>query len=190
MNAPDIAVLNKERVSRLKMPYTARRVPRNALVTLLNGIAPRVGDLALVRMEKAGQHRHIELPSGRRARLFLGDEFVLAYGHRYAPDQYEAEVPNDLGPCHMVAAGGVASRVLTSHDRMRAATLVQPLGLLGDRSGEPLNLAQFALELLPAPPRRPFTVAVVGTSMNAGKTETAAHLIRGLAQAGWRISAA
>lgn len=191
MNANNISVLAASRVARLKTPYTTRRFPSSAFSTLLAGdIAPRVGDLVLASVERLGQHRHLELASGRRARLFEGDEIVLAYGNRYAPDQFEAEVPRDLGPCHLVAAGGIAARVLTRHGRMRGATVVRPLGLLGDRAGHALNLAQFALERAPEVARSAFTVAVVGTSMNAGKTETAANLIRGFVDAGLRVGAA
>lgn len=191
MNVPNISLLNANRVAQLKTPYTTRRVPVSAFVTLLSGDRiPRVGDLVLARVEKLGQHRHLELACGRRARLFHGDEIVLAYGHRYAPDQFEAEVPSDLNACHMVAGGGVAARVITRHDRMRSATVIQPLGLLGDRSGHPLNLADFALEGPKCDGRHAFTVAVVGTSMNAGKTETAANLIRGFVNAGLRVGAA
>lgn len=191
MNVPNITLLSANRVAQLKTPYTTRRVPASALVTLLTGaVVPRVGDLVLARVERLGQHRHLELACGRRARLFHGDEIVLAYGNRYAPDQFEAEVPADLDACHMVAGGGVAARVITRHDKMRSATVVQPLGLLGDRSGRALNLADFALDGSKHDGRRAFTVAVVGTSMNAGKTETAANLIRGFVNAGLRVGAA
>jgi hypothetical protein len=186
-----VAILEPARIAGWKTPYAARRVPRSACRTLLTGeVTPRVGDLVLVRVEKLGQHKHLELACGRRARLFPGDEVVLAYGNRYAPDQFEAEVPADMGPCHMVAAGGIAARVISKHDRMSAATRVVPLGLLADDTGRTLNLARFALPSLPLPRSRPFTVAVVGTSMNAGKTETATHIIRGLKRAGLRVGAA
>ena len=188
---PDISLLAPARTQTLKMPFVTRRVPRSAMATLVGGDrAPRPGDLVLVRVERLGQHRHLELVSGRRARLFPGDEVVLAYGHRYAPDQFEAEVPADLAPCHMVAAGGIASCMLSRHGRVRAATQVQPLGLIGDRHGRVINLADHALPVPPAVRRRPFTVAVLGTSMNAGKTETVSHLVRGLAAAGLRVGAA
>ena len=191
MPSSPVTILETARIEGWKTPYATRRVPRSAICTLLTGeVTPRVGDLVLVRVDKLGQHKHLELACGRRARLFPGDEIVLAYGHRYAPDQFEAEVPDDAGPCHMVAAGGVAARVLTKHDRMGAPTKVTPLGLLGDRTGRALNLSQFALPARPLPIKRPFTVAVVGTSMNAGKTETATHIIRGLKRAGLRVGAA
>ena len=191
MNCQNITLLNAKRIESLKAPFSTRRVPHSAFATLLAGdLAPRAGDLVLCRVEKIGQHRHLELISGRRAKLYPGDEIVLAYGNRYAPDQFESQVPEDLGRCQMVAAGGIASMVMSKHGRMKNATLVQPLGLVGDRHGKPLNLADFALPE-PAPQTAcPFVISVLGTSMNAGKTETAAQIIRGLRAAGLRVGAA
>lgn len=191
MSATTITLLDANRIKKLKTPYATRRVPAAAMATLLTAdTTPRPGDLVLCRVEKLGQHRNIELASGRRARLFPGDEIVLAYGHRYAPDQFEAEVPDDLGPCHMVAAGGIAARVVTRHGKMKPATQVRPVGLLGDRTGHVLNLADFALEKTHLDPAPVHTIAVVGTSMNAGKTETCTHILRGLVNAGLRVGAA
>jgi len=190
MNADNITLLDPARVLQAKAPYSARRVPRTSMATLRTGAAPQAGDLVLARVDRLGQHKHLELASGRRARLFPGDEIVLVYGNRYAPDQFEAEVPEDLGPCHLVAAGGIASRVLSRHSRMGTATAVTPVGLIGDRSGHTLNLRHHALERAAPGHWRAPTYAVVGTSMNAGKTETAAHMVRGLARAGYRVGAA
>jgi hypothetical protein len=191
MSAKTVTLLDANRVAKLKTPYATRRVPAAAMATLLTeSTAPKAGDLVLCCVEKLGQHRNLELASGRRARLFPGDEIVLAYGNRYAPDQFEAEVPGDLGPCHMVAAGGIAARVITRHGKMKPATQVRPLGLLGDRTGRVINLADFAIEKAHFDYNRVHTVAVVGTSMNAGKTETCTNIIRGLVNAGLRVGAA
>lgn len=191
MTSNPIQILDASRIARLPIPYAARRFPRSAMATLRTaGAAPAAGDLVLVRIDRLGQHRHLELATGRRARLFPGDEIVLVYGNRYAPDQFEAVVPDDLGPCHMVAGGGLASRVLTRHTNMKGATAITPLGLVADRNAKVLNLAQFALGIPRQRTRHAHTVAVVGTSMNAGKTETATHIIRGLSSAGMKVGAA
>jgi hypothetical protein len=191
MAAETITLLEASRVARFKCAYAARRVPAATMITLLTGNrAPKTGDLVLCRVNKLGQHCNLDLASGRRARLFPGDEMVLAYGHRYAPDQFEAKVPRDLGPCSMVATDGIAARVVAKHGRMKAATQVSPLGLIGDRTGRVLNLASFAIEKIPFDYPHVHTIAVVGTSMNAGKTETCSNLIRGLINAGLRVGAA
>lgn len=190
LNAGRPQTIDSPRIARAKAAYTTRRVDRRAIKTLLEGHGPRPGDLVLARVVKLGQHARIELEHGRRAPLFVGDEIIVCYGHRYAPDQFEAEVPEDLNECHLVAGGGIAARCLARHGSMKAATVIQPLGLLGDADGRPLNLADWALpEITPRRPR-PLVLAVAGTSMNAGKTTSAAYLIKGLSYAGMTVGAA
>jgi hypothetical protein len=174
----------------LKHAYTTRHVNGHAPVGLLVGdIEPHVGDVVLARVDQLGQHKRLELKDGRRALLFPGDEIVVCYGNRYAPDQFEAEVPDDLGPCHLVAAGGIASRELSRHVSVSEATRITPLGLLAAADGTHLNLSQFKLPP-PTGTARPPTFAVIGSAMNAGKTTTAANLVRGLVAAGWSVGAA
>ncbi|HEY0663125.1 MAG TPA: DUF1611 domain-containing protein, partial [Thiobacillaceae bacterium] len=86
MNARHIPMQAASRIEQAKTPYSARRVPPAAMSLLIPEGTPRSGDLVLARVDKLGQHRHLELTTGRRARLFPGDEIVLAYGNRYAPD--------------------------------------------------------------------------------------------------------
>jgi hypothetical protein len=67
---------------------------------------------------------------------------------------------------------------------MKPATEITLLGLIGDERGVPLNLSSFALPppLVTGP--RPPVIAVLGTSMNSGKTTTARFLVIGLQAAG------
>ncbi len=189
----DHTAIDADRIAKAKAAYTTRRVPLFDATTLITGQAiPRRGDLVLARVESIGHHTGIQLAAGRRATLFVGDEIIVCYGDRYAPDQYEALVPEDLGPCHLVAAGGVAAKACLQHGKMKPPTGIQPLGLLADSDGKCLNVVNFAL---PKKQRfeahnRPLTVATVGTSMNAGKTTTAAYLIKGLVNAGFKVGAA
>ena len=183
--------LETTRLVRAKAAYTTRRVPFSTASHLIEGdVRPSPGDLVLARVERLGQHSRIELGNGRRAHLFPGDEIILCYGHRYAPDQFEGEVPESLAPCHMVAAGGIAASAVSRHAGKKAATRITPLGLLGDAAGRPMNIADHALPRATPEADLPLTLAAVGTSMNAGKTTTAAYLIRGLARAGLKVGAA
>ncbi len=184
--------LNQLRIRRAKHAYTTRHLDTSTACLLLTGVAPRTGDVVLARVAEMGQHTKIEQRDGRRASLFPGDEVVVAYGNRYAPDQFEALIPADLGPCELVAAGGVAARVNVAHGKMVAATSLEPLGLLADAQGNRLNLRDGvpAVEGAEMPATRPITIAVVGASMNSGKTTAAAHLVRGMRAAGFRVGAA
>jgi hypothetical protein len=155
--------------------------------TLISGmVRPRSGDLVLAVVTRLGQHRKIEQPNGRRAALHVGDEIIVAYADRYAPDQYESHVPNDLRRAQLVASGGIASAMLTRSLDVRNATDIAPIGLVGDPQGRPLNVADFALRPVDPVRERPRTIAVIGTSMNSGKTTTIHFLVHGLSRAGVR----
>lgn len=156
---------------------------------LLTDLQPRAGDVVLARIEMLGHHTRLHLPDGRRRTLFVGDDVILAYADRYAPSQFEAEVPSQLAPCHLVAGGGIAAMVTERHRQVRRPTQIRPLGLVASDAGEPLNVAGWALPSPGAPlddgsiP----TLAVVGTAMDSGKTTTVAFLARGLAASGLRV---
>jgi hypothetical protein len=170
--------------------FTTRRVPQGAACSILPPVGrPTAGDLVLARVDAIGHHGGLQLPNGRRRHLFIGDEIVVAYGNRYASNQFESQVPESLGPCHLVAGGGMASRAISWHVKVsRGPTQITPLGLLADAEGKRINLRDYALEPVDLPrDYRPTPIAVVGTSMDAGKTQTAVHLARGLIAAGLRV---
>jgi hypothetical protein len=188
MTDPDPIV---RRLARAKWSYVTRNVDHALAVQLLTGSQlPEAGDLVLARIDARGQHRRLELTTSRRAELFEGDEVVLAYANRYAPDQFEGMVPEHLGPCRMVAAGGIAARLLHRHARMRSATRITPLGLLADAEGARLNLRRFRLDARDAIPLGPLFIAVTGTSMNSGKTTVCANLVKGLVRRRLSVAAA
>lgn len=176
-----------ELVARAPWAYSTRRVDRDRIAGLRNDLSPRAGDLVLARVDALGHHANLQLTDGRRRRLFVDDHIVVAYGNRYACEQFEAKVPGHLGPCHLVAGGGIAAQALSWHDRIaRGPTRLTPIGLLTGDDGEALNLEDFALRPAGIAAQLPPVIAVVGTAMDAGKTQTAAYLVRGLRAAGHR----
>jgi hypothetical protein len=184
-------ILHQERLRKAKSAYSVRRVNLSDAVMLkIDTSVPKPGDVVLARVKKIGQHKRLELAGGRRAHLFNNDEIVVCYGNRYATNQFEAEVPDSLKSCHLVAAGGIASRMLSKHDGMKNPTSIMPLGLLADKEGATLNLSRYALQKRLAGGQSPSIIAVAGSSMDAGKTTTVASLIRGISAAGLRVGAA
>jgi hypothetical protein len=184
------------RLGAAKTSYITRHVidlvPAGDELALAPATIPSAGDVILARVESIGAHDWIERPDGRKARLFAGDEIVVAYGARYATDAYEAVVPDDFGPCDLVAAGGMAGRVVGAYSGFAAPTRIVPIGQLAGRDGRGLTVRDGApIVASPVPPPvHPPVVAVVGTSMNAGKTTSAASLVRGMTRAGRRVAAA
>jgi molybdopterin-guanine dinucleotide biosynthesis protein len=200
---PTIEALDCRRLALAKSAYTTRFVSR--LIAgdphgygLLTGdhVVPHAGDVVLARVLKLGQHGGIQRPDGRRAALFAGDEILVAYGDRYAPDQFEAEVPDNLGPTHLVADGGLAGTVISAHAAMGAATQLEPLGLLTNPRGV-VTLKRCAPFKAVAPEDvntlrrvgKPLVIGVLGTSMNSGKSTTVASIVQGLTKAGLQVAA-
>ena len=181
--------LSAEIIKRAKRAFTTRRVPANHMRTLISGdVRPAIGDLVMARVDETGSHKRIETPSGRRANLVPGDTIIVAYGNRYAPDQFEAVIGDSLAACDLVAAGGVAANKIASHDRMHEPTRITPLGLVGNAMGDRINLSHYGIALSVGEAPQITVVLVVGTSMNAGKTYTAATLVRAFADAGLRVA--
>ncbi|GAA4681382.1 hypothetical protein [Nocardioides nanhaiensis] len=197
--------IDPQRLRRVKKSYTTRYTAASLEASpsghhLLAGteVTPREGDLVVARVTEIGKHTRLEGPGSRRQLLFPGDEVLLAYGHRYAPDQFLAEVPADLGRCHLVAAGGLAGTVTAMHASIDEPTAIEPLGLLADEAGVVRLERHAPLAVTPqtwarsAPGPRadgPLVVAVLGTSMNSGKSTTLACLVNGLTAAGLVVSA-
>ena len=185
------SLFETERLRAASWAFTTRRVTREQPYRISQkALVPAAGDLVLARVDVLGHHKGLQLWTGRRKNLFPGDEIVVAYGNRYASSQFESIVPTTLGPCQLVAGGGVASKALSWHSRIsRGPTLITPIGLLlHENEDRPVNLRDFALEEFgelnqPCPP----TLAVVGTAMDSGKTTSAAFLVRGLTRAGLKV---
>ncbi len=182
---------DRDRLSRASWAFTTRRIPAGAARGIIEpgSYKPSVGDLVLARVDSIGHHKGLQLVNGRRRIMFEGDEIVVAFGNRYASSQFESYVPDSMGPCHLVAGGGIASRAVSWHSNIaRGPTHISPIGLLSDKYDRPLNLKHFGLPAVThSSEYQPTTIALIGTSMDAGKTTTAAYLARGLVDAGLRV---
>jgi hypothetical protein len=177
---------------RIKWPYATHLVDRAAFTRLLPVVEEEnPGALLLGRVVAIGRHKDLESVDGRRIALFRDDLFVGTLGHRYATDQFEGAAVCRGPMGHILSIGGVCGEVVTKNERMAEPTVVEWLGRLSGDDGAPLHLRDFrrsAVRPLHAP--RPRIVLSLGASMNAGKTTTAAQLVRSLTAAGHRVSAA
>lgn len=189
---PEAARNVQELVSGSKRSYVTRRLDLAAADRLIGGdYRPKAGDIAVCAVTELGRHEHLELVSGRRSKLFVGDRIIVAFGERYATDQYHAILPQGLSECALAAAGGIASKIVSRHSGVKRATHIQPIGVLAAARGEPLNISRGALAPRPAncAGSRPIVIAVFGASMNAGKTTAAANIIRSLKKQNAKVAA-
>jgi hypothetical protein len=209
VETPGATYQRLELPARIQASYTTRFVA-NAVEADRAGfhlaagptVTPKAGDVVVARVTEILNHKRVETPESRKAILFPGALVMLAYGHRYAADQFLAHVPDSLTPCHLVAAGGVAGMVTEQHVSVDDPTRIEPLGLLADDLGI-VNLTRFApyalnpvpspsataVELAGALPGRPTVIGVLGTSMNSGKSTAMSTLVNGLTNAGLKVSA-
>lgn len=171
-----------------KWAFTTRRVNRadfGGLTSQFHNVVS--GDLMLGQITGIGQHKKLQLASGRYSESYLGDTVVMVVGDRYAPDQFEGFAELDGDSADMIAAGGIVGRAVASHGAMAQPTRLKPLGLLTDEDGNVINIASYALAPR-AIPDHVYVIGVFGTSMNAGKTTTAASFAHGLRRAGYQVA--
>lgn len=180
---------NLDLLADAKWAFSARRIPASAAVGMSDAVATATaGQLLLGRVMSVGQHRRIQLVTGRPSTLYPGDLIVMPCGARYAPDQFEGLAEVDPEGCDMLAGGGCLGRMVWRHDKMRPPTQVQPLALLTDVAGRVLSTRDYAIARADTVPTIPLII-VVGTSMNSGKTTATVALTHGLTRAGFKVAA-
>ena len=180
--------LSDDMKSSVRVPYALRRVPQENLSTLLPcAESPQPGDIALAKVEKIGRNTNLELPSGRRCSLFVGDLMVGVFGNRYATMQFEGYARTDGERCDLLSMAGVCGLVETKHDGVGEPSKLRLMGFVAGPDGRKLRLRQFALPSAPIQ-NRPRVVVVCGTSMDSGKTRTVASIIKGLRQDGHPVA--
>jgi hypothetical protein len=171
---------NDETKASVRISYALRRVPKESFACLLPGSAsPQPGDIGLARLEKIGRNANLELSNGRRSTLHEGVLLAVVFGNRYATLQFEGYARADGEHCDLLSMGGLCGLVESKHAKAGDPSKLRLLGFLGDTKGRRLKLRDFAIS--PPPPScAPRVIGVCGTSMDAGKTQTATSLIMGL----------
>ncbi|MBA2459293.1 MAG: hypothetical protein H0V43_10115 [Gemmatimonadales bacterium] len=173
-----------------KWSYSCRSLePQDAYrLTTLDVPAPRVGDVALARVEAIGYHGRMMTARQGRLRLYPGDSIVGVFGNRYATAAFEGEVgPGET--VHILTSAGMVGTVRSRHQSMAPPTRLSLLGYLAEPDGRRINLKerQFHPRLPEFP--LPDIVLVVGTSMNSGKTTAGVKLASSLVRRGLRVGA-
>jgi hypothetical protein len=153
-----------------------------------------VGDLVYGRIHVLGQHGSLENKHGRIHEIHDGTRAVFVWGNRYAPDAFEALVPDRAtDEADLVARSGIISRMVVKNAEMKDPTRVKLLGSVLGEDGEVVNTLRFPL----AKPRSPVDLAKrrspmilhVGTSMNSGKSTSATACCWALSAMGHAVRA-
>src|SRR5258706_22312 len=147
---------------------------------------PKAGDIALFEVLEIGRHSAIQSETRRNVFLVEGDVIMAAYGNRYASGQFEGYVPEKPTEINdIIAIGGVIGIVKSKHAELELIepTKVRLLGYAVDKNKKVLNTKYFATSKIPftgTVPNNARVILSVGSTMDSGKTTSAAFLCRGL----------
>ncbi|MBL7729201.1 MAG: hypothetical protein JNM68_16010 [Dinghuibacter sp.] len=157
---------------------------------------PEVGDVALFEVVSIGKHSTIQGDTKRNITILPGDTIMAAFGTRYATEQFEGYVPvhcnRDL---HILGAGGTVGVVETMHQKFKSVgpTVLKFAGYATDKvSGEVINTKKMYEQQMVyfsgSHAAKTRIILSVGSSMDSGKTTSAAYLVRGLKKAGHSVA--
>jgi len=158
------------------------------------------GGVVVLRVLNAkSAYNQLELPSGRFSQVKPGDVVAGALGHRKALFGYSGHLPERVAAgdrLNLLNLGGVIGVCDGINPDLGEPFVGEVIGqvlhfpLLGERVGFPAHISQGAipleavLEVAGVP-----VVAVVGTCMNAGKTQAACALVQAFAHRGLKVAA-
>ncbi len=147
---------------------------------------PKAGDVAVFRVLKANGSYVVD-PQGINRNIFNNDLVMLAFGNRYATSQLEGYVPDaPVKQCHLLGRGGVAGVLKSVNATMKTEPPVLELVAYAvNELGQVINTIR-SHELTTFKPAtiRSKVILSIGSSMDSGKTTTAAYLCGGLSRAG------
>lgn len=153
----------------------------------------RAGNVVVVRtLTDNATYNTLELVTGRMARINPGDIIAGVLGYRRALKGFVGDVPDQVKAgdrLHILNLGGLVGKCLGHHHSFNNAIEVEVLGM-PVRDGRILNIEQDAVDALDELEVTVPLVLVAGTCMNSGKTYAAAEIIKHLARAGMRVTAA
>ncbi|PCJ99119.1 MAG: DUF1611 domain-containing protein [Zetaproteobacteria bacterium] len=171
-----------------KVPTVLRNVTLSDMTGIIQNKTPELGDIVLAKVTSVGDKNILQTREGRPVELHVGDNILAAYANRYAVEEYESLIPDDLQECHLVSAGGVASRIVKQNKVMGSLTTIKPVGILKGANGQAMNIRHYAMNPWEIDQRsRPITIAILGTGMDAGKTTAASDLVKGMTRAGEKV---
>lgn len=182
--------------TRIKKTYICRDVTsQNINFNTELSYQPQVGDVGVFEIIKLGKHKSIQCENKRNATILPEDWIMAAFGTRYATEQFEGYVPVDCNrELHILGAGGTVGIIKTMHDKFTdiGPTTMKFIGTVMDDHGQVMNTKkmyhQQLKEFSGKTAKTTKVILSVGSSMDSGKTTSAAFLVRGLRKAGYSVA--
>lgn len=174
---------------RIKKTFAVRNVGAFAIDTsCIHTYTPKAGDVGIFNVLSPMRNSVIG-HDGIQVNVFEGDLIMAAFGARYATSQYEAAVPDQpVRFCHLVGRGGVAGLVESMNTTFKLLPMeLELVGYATHDFGAVINVIDWkGLSFFnPNLTRKNKIILSIGSSMDSGKTTTAANLCCGLAKQGF-----
>ncbi len=182
--------------TRIKKTYICRQVDNWNLQTDISAdYHPQVGDVGVFEVLHIGKHRNVQSDSKRNVTIIEGDHIMAAFGTRYATAQFEGYVPGHVNQeLHILGAGGTIGVIESMHYKYEdiGPTKLRMVGLALDRKGKVINTKKLMQrEMIPfsgAAASATKVILSLGSSMDSGKTTSAAYLVHGLKNSGLKVA--
>jgi dethiobiotin synthetase len=179
---------------KIKKAIICKNVKTYSINRLINKTyVPKSGDVAIFRVLELGKHIAIQGYHGKNTYLFPGDYIMATFANRYASGQFEGYVPDKYYLQYQILGMGGAVGVLASmHYKFEkiGATQLKLVGYATDENKEVINthyLGNKKVNFSPRKRRKSKIILSIGSSMDSGKTTSAAYLCRGLANSGHQV---
>ena len=153
---------------------------------------PEVGDVLYGTISYLGFHSTLENKHGRIHAINDGTRSLFVVGSRYAPDAFEGVVPESFsGKMDLLARSGLVGELVSKNAMIKDPTRVKIHGYACDPTGNVINTRNHPLIKEPRPMTstrsRAKMILVIGTSMNSGKSRTAASICWALSSQGHTV---
>lgn len=169
-------------------------VPNGINSEIIHSYVPKAGDVALFEVISIGKHDSIQSASGHNCYLFEGDQFLAAFGTRYATEQFEGYLPEKpTTELDILGKGGVVGVISSMHYFLKdvGTTKVRLIGYGVNENGDVINSRYYhGNEVQFHPSQKPEGCKIIlslGCSMDSGKTTTAGYLSRSLSSKGKKV---
>jgi hypothetical protein len=152
------------------------------------------GDVVVVRaISESATYGNLELGSGRKARITIGDVLVGVLGTRRALKGFVGDVPESVSVgdrLHLLNMGGVIGHCRGHHSSLTDAIEVEVLGIAANHDSSVMNIADGALQPSLTLDSSAPIIVIAGTCMNSGKTVAATEIIKQACRSGAKVAGA
>jgi hypothetical protein len=146
----------------------------------------KAGDLGLFEVIETGQHKSVQMEDGKNHFIFPGDLIIGAFADRYATSQFEGYVPSAIADTYdIIGGGGVIGVVKSKNYALKDVepTKVRQVAYCCQEDGEVINTKFHISKRVSFRGETPAPIILsIGSTMDSGKTTTAAFVARGLKQ--------